>query len=461
MIPKIIHQLWIGPKPAPTNMMNTWKNKHPDFTYMFWNEDSIKERNMIFENQHRIDQIEEINGKADIMRYEILLKYGGVFQDADSFCINKLDDYLLNNEAFSAFENEEKRGKLVACGTMGFIPNYSFLRHVIDYIKDHEVSHARTKKLAWRTVGPLFFTDMINKYPEYDIKIYPSYFFIPDHYTGHRYNGHHKIYAHQEWGSTNKNYLDLSKKVECPTWLTSKFNKDISILIPSYNSPKGFLEECFESILIQDVEANLEVVFVDDGSDEKFQTDCKELIEHYKTKSNNVEWKYIQIEKNAGVGNALRIGLDNCKHEFVARMDADDKMMITRLKKQLDFMEKNNECVVLGTGIKTSTGKSYSHPSEIRLENFLKKTSNWFTNHPTVMFRKSKILEVGSYKKMDKLPEDLELWLRVLEKHKVIHNLQEDLLWYRIHPNQISKKYKWNDTIKKWLREFQLRNIKV
>ena len=34
-IPKIIHQLWIGPKPAPINLMNTWKEKHPDFEYIF------------------------------------------------------------------------------------------------------------------------------------------------------------------------------------------------------------------------------------------------------------------------------------------------------------------------------------------------------------------------------------------------------------------------------------------
>ena len=30
-IPRIIHQLWIGPKPAPTKFMDSWKNKNPDF----------------------------------------------------------------------------------------------------------------------------------------------------------------------------------------------------------------------------------------------------------------------------------------------------------------------------------------------------------------------------------------------------------------------------------------------
>ena len=45
MIPKIIHQLWIGDKPSPTTFMDTWRDKNPDFEYIRWNEQEIKERN--------------------------------------------------------------------------------------------------------------------------------------------------------------------------------------------------------------------------------------------------------------------------------------------------------------------------------------------------------------------------------------------------------------------------------
>jgi len=41
-IPKIIHQLWIGPQPAPLSIMQTWKEKHPDFKYILWNESNLK-----------------------------------------------------------------------------------------------------------------------------------------------------------------------------------------------------------------------------------------------------------------------------------------------------------------------------------------------------------------------------------------------------------------------------------
>jgi mannosyltransferase OCH1-like enzyme len=67
-IPKKMHQLWIGSKPAPTIHMNTWKEKHPDFEYFFWNEQEFINRGMVFECQQKIDEIEEINGKADIIQ---------------------------------------------------------------------------------------------------------------------------------------------------------------------------------------------------------------------------------------------------------------------------------------------------------------------------------------------------------------------------------------------------------
>ena len=44
-IPKIIHQLWIGPKERPSKFMDTWKKNNPDFEYIFWNEEEIKKRN--------------------------------------------------------------------------------------------------------------------------------------------------------------------------------------------------------------------------------------------------------------------------------------------------------------------------------------------------------------------------------------------------------------------------------
>ena len=161
-VPKIIHQIWIGPKPAPINLMNTWKEKHPDFEYIFWNEEEFKKRNMVFECQNRINEIEEYCGKTDIMRWEILYRFGGIYVDADSFCVEHIDDFICN-KSFAGWENEVKRNGLIAVGTMGFCVNHDIPKIAIQIIKNNEVSYAKTKRQAWQNTGPVLLTNIYNK----------------------------------------------------------------------------------------------------------------------------------------------------------------------------------------------------------------------------------------------------------------------------------------------------------
>ena len=111
-IPKIIHQLWIGTKPAPTKFMDTWREAHEPlgFEYHFWNEEKLQKEINLSRHGKRINSIEEINGKADIFRWLILQKYGGIFVDADSICIHPFDEHLLNGiDAFAGWEQEQVR----------------------------------------------------------------------------------------------------------------------------------------------------------------------------------------------------------------------------------------------------------------------------------------------------------------------------------------------------------------
>ena len=48
----------------------------------------------------------EINGKADIIRWEILYEYGGVFIDADAYCIEPITYLVEKYQAFAGYEND-------------------------------------------------------------------------------------------------------------------------------------------------------------------------------------------------------------------------------------------------------------------------------------------------------------------------------------------------------------------
>jgi mannosyltransferase OCH1-like enzyme len=205
MIPKIIHQIWIGPKKMPEKYMDTWKALNPDWTYMRWTDKEIAEHfPKGFKNQKHINEIEEWAGKADMIRYEILYKFGGIYVDADSICTNGLDDHFLDHSAFAGFENEQCRGNLIANGYMGSTKGNSFIKKLVDEIyKMPSVTQRITGRMAWQNVGPLFFTEMVMKHQP-DISIYPSFVFIPEHYSGITYKGSGKSYSKQLWGSTHE-----------------------------------------------------------------------------------------------------------------------------------------------------------------------------------------------------------------------------------------------------------------
>ena len=82
MIPKIIHQIWLGDQnKRPIELMKTWKELNPTWEYKVWTE---KEMFPLI-NQMQFNQYgATYNGKANILRYEILYNYGGFFIDADS-----------------------------------------------------------------------------------------------------------------------------------------------------------------------------------------------------------------------------------------------------------------------------------------------------------------------------------------------------------------------------------------
>jgi hypothetical protein len=232
-IPRIIHQIWIGDKaPPPISIMNTWKEKNPSFIYILWNEEEFAKRKMEFICQSKIIKMKEIAGKVDIMRWEILYKYGGVFIDADSICVEPLDEEMFLDgfgvdtdkgyDGFAPFENESCRRGLISNAIMGFVPRHPLCRDIIiNILTDPNTDANINTTRAWFSVGPALFTRFLEtgKYPT--VFKYPSYIFSPHHFTGDKYRGHKKVFGYHEWGSTkasydNMNDIVLPDELVCP-----------------------------------------------------------------------------------------------------------------------------------------------------------------------------------------------------------------------------------------------------
>jgi hypothetical protein len=79
-----------------------------------------------------------------------------------------------------------------------------------------------------------------------------------------------------------------------------------------------------------------------------------------------------------------------------------------------------------------------NHPS-LTWEQYKERPSHWFANHPTLCYRKHAVISVGNYDSTkSRMTEDFELSLRMLKKYGYIHNLEEPLLKYRLHEEQVT-----------------------
>lgn len=224
IVPKIIHQLWIGEKKSPINALMSIKNMNSSYEYIFWDEKELKKLSIPKKYQQKINLMEELNGKADMYRWLILKEYGGIFIDADMVSIEPLDDFLLNKSFFS-WENELMRPNLCATSIMGLSPNHIICNKAIEYIMNNRITSP-----AWKSVGPLLLSNIYHTLEDKSIvNVYPSYYFLPDHHTGYKYLGHGKVYMTHEWGSTRNNYNQINL-MNIPKHHTKpKYSIDITI----------------------------------------------------------------------------------------------------------------------------------------------------------------------------------------------------------------------------------------
>ena len=190
---------------------------------------------------------------------------------------------------------------------------------------------------------------------------------------------------------------------------------DFSVLMSIYHKEKPhYFNQAMRSIWDHQVLKPKQIVLVQDGplTDELF-----EVIDSWRVKLGDI-FTLVLLDENLGLGDALNIGLANCKYELVARMDTDDISHPQRFKIQIQHMNDNKYCDIVGSYVTEFDDDPDTHLSirEVSCgnEEIIQhaKTKNPF-NHPSVMYKKSSVISAGSYKKFDGF-EDYYLWVRMI-----------------------------------------------
>ncbi|WP_419239787.1 glycosyltransferase [Photobacterium leiognathi] len=212
---------------------------------------------------------------------------------------------------------------------------------------------------------------------------------------------------------------------------------NISVLMSLYKGEKElFLSEALSSIEVQTVQPD-EIIIVHDGPL------TEELYDTLNTWRCRLPIKDVILEKNVGLGFALNEGLKKCKHDLIARVDTDDINLPNRFKIQYEYMCENPEIAMCGSHITEFDQKPEEIISarKVPIGNDISKSifkRNPF-NHMSVMYRKSAVLDSGSYQHL-KFMEDYYLWIRMYLKGYKLANLDMVLVNARIGNGMLERR---------------------
>ncbi len=189
------------------------------------------------------------------------------------------------------------------------------------------------------------------------------------------------------------------------------------------NDKPEYVRVALDSMLVHQSVKPDEIVLVQDGP---VPYELSRLLLEYKDSYGEL-FHVIKLEQNGGLGNALKLGVENASYDIIARMDSDDICMPDRFEKQLAYLEAHPECDIVG-GQMTEFIDSPDNivgRREVPLTNeeiyeFMK--SRCALNHVTVMFRKESVLKVGNYQDWF-WNEDYYLWVRMMMNHCVFANI--------------------------------------
>lgn len=167
--------------------------------------------------------------------------------------------------------------------------------------------------------------------------------------------------------------------------------------------------------------------------------------ERYAALANQCRLREVRLvsDPNSGLAAALNQAIDQCHHELIARMDADDIAHPERFARQYAVMRADPQLAVCGTGIRLideGGNPLVTQKHGGRGVRQLRSVDLLFQDplaHPTVMLRRSLVAPIGFYRK-GSIAEDYDLWLRCANRGLRMARLREVLLDYRVHRGQLS-----------------------
>lgn len=192
-----------------------------------------------------------------------------------------------------------------------------------------------------------------------------------------------------------------------------------------------FFDRALESITDCQSVKPAEIVLVCDGP---LNEELDAVIDKYRQKY--PIFNVIRLPQNKGLGNALRLAIENASNELIARMDSDDVSVCDRFEQQVKFFCSHPSVDIVGGDITefigeegNIVGKRVVPETDEEIKDYMKKRAGF--NHVSVMYRKSAVQNAGGYQDLF-WNEDYFLWIRMQQNNAVFGNTGTVLVNVRV-----------------------------
>lgn len=152
-----------------------WQRLHPDWEYRLWTEADLPR----LHNQDLYDRAEDLcpgfegQLRSDVVRYELLLQYGGVWVDTDFECLKPLDGLLKDVSCFAAYE---RQGHIVNNAILGCEPGHTFMLRLVANLNASVTG--RKGRRPSKVSGPHYLTDQYRRDP-LNLTVFSEHLFYP------------------------------------------------------------------------------------------------------------------------------------------------------------------------------------------------------------------------------------------------------------------------------------------
>lgn len=345
-IPRIIHQIWMQGEPPEDLAARrvSWREHHPDWEHRLWDERAIRE--LVSDRYAWLlpvwDGYPELIMRADIGRYVILHRYGGVYLDMDLECLRPLGPLLAGESLVAALEPQLHRlsrfpgggapRHLLANGFIASTPGHPFWDHLFkELVRRHHLPD------PFSATGPMLLTGACESWPARDeISLVPAECFFPFATAVHFRRGDWwRPFAGRDPAQLPVTLLERGRAVlsgrVAAEWLPARLAAAgplplISCLMVTKDRPA--LARQAVACYRRQTYPNRELVVVDDGVDGALQRWCRGL--------GDATIRFVRLPpEGRTLGDLRNVAVGNAAGEFVAQWDDDDLSDPRRLETQM------------------------------------------------------------------------------------------------------------------------------